>query len=96
MKDLIKVRDLELDCIREYFSKTIENRWEDFDEEWKADFPNDKPLYYSEYGDLDGDGLPNWFEMYWFGKFPFLETATAADPAADPDQDGKQRRDGHA
>ena len=60
-----------------------------FDEEWKADFPNDKPLYYSEYGDLDGDGLPNWFEMYWFGKFPFLETATAADPAADPDQDGK-------
>ena len=36
MKDLIKVRDLELDCIKEYFSKTIENRWEDFDEEWKA------------------------------------------------------------
>ena len=60
-----------------------------YDEEWKADFPNDKPLYYSEYGDVDGDGLPNWFEMYWFGKFPFMETASGADPAADPDQDGK-------
>ncbi len=59
-----------------------------FDKEWKRDFPNDKPLYYSEYGDLDSDGLPNWFEMYWFGKFPLMATATAADPAADPDRDG--------
>lgn len=60
-----------------------------FDDEWKLDFPNDKPLYYSEYGDVDGDGLPNWFEMYWFGKFPYMNTASAADPDADPDQDGK-------
>ena len=35
LKDLIKVRDLEIDCIREYFSATIENRWEDLPQEWK-------------------------------------------------------------
>ena len=36
MKDLIKVRDLELGCIKEYFSKILENKWDDFDDEWKA------------------------------------------------------------
>ena len=36
---------------------------------WQADFGAGKPLFvYSEYGDADGDGLPNWFEMYWFSK----------------------------
>lgn len=35
LKDLVKVRDLEIDCIREYFSQILENRWEDFPEEWK-------------------------------------------------------------
>jgi hypothetical protein len=35
---------------------------------WKADFGDAPPLLYSEYGDADGDGLPNWFEMYWFSK----------------------------
>jgi len=35
------------------------------------------------------DGLPNWFEMYWFGKFLDYSTATAADANADPDGDGK-------
>ncbi|MBM4030805.1 MAG: hypothetical protein FJ291_03370 [Planctomycetes bacterium] len=35
---------------------------------------------YSEYGDADRDGLPNWFEMYWFGKWGDLRTATVADP----------------
>ena len=35
---------------------------------WKADF-GDRPMFgYSEYGDADKDGLPNWFEMYWFSK----------------------------
>lgn len=35
---------------------------------WKADF-GDRPMFvYSEYGDADNDGLPNWFEMYWFTK----------------------------
>ena len=68
-----------------------------FDALWQADFPKSafpdaKKLLYSEYGDLDNDGLPNWFEMYWFGQFPNMETACAADPkadpAADPDADG--------
>lgn len=35
LRDLIKVRDLEMDCIREYFSLILENRWEDLPEEWK-------------------------------------------------------------
>ena len=35
---------------------------------WKADFGDREPWHYREYGDLDGDGLPNWFEMYWFTK----------------------------
>jgi hypothetical protein len=54
----------------------------EFTRHWKADFGDAKPLLWSEYGDLDGDGLPNWFEMYWFGKFGDLSTATVADPNA--------------
>lgn len=35
---------------------------------WQADF-GDRPMFvWSEYGDADNDGLPNWFEMYWFSK----------------------------
>lgn len=60
----------------------------DFMDEWRADFGDTSPLLYSEYGDIDGDGLPNWFEMYWFGKFPDLATGTVANPGDDPDQDG--------
>jgi hypothetical protein len=57
---------------------------------WGIDFGKGVPMFlYSEYGDADGDGLPNWFEMLWFGKFGDLKTATAADPKADPDGDGK-------
>ncbi|MBM4031800.1 MAG: hypothetical protein FJ291_08460 [Planctomycetes bacterium] len=37
----------------------------------------------------NGDGLPNWFEMYWFGKWGDLRTATVADPNADPHGTGK-------
>ncbi|HEY3325218.1 MAG TPA: endo-1,3-alpha-glucanase family glycosylhydrolase [Planctomycetota bacterium] len=35
---------------------------------WKEDFNAVPPFWYSEYGDADNDGLPNWFEMYWFSK----------------------------
>jgi hypothetical protein len=58
---------------------------------WQADFGDaaPAPILRSDYGDLDGDGLPNWFEMYWFGKFGDWTTATGADPKADPDGDGK-------
>lgn len=58
---------------------------------WKADFGDAKPvpLMKGEYADDDHDGLPNWFEMYWFGKMLDWSTDTIADPKADPDGDGK-------
>ena len=59
-----------------------------FDEEWNLDFPGVKPPRNSEMGDDDGDGLPNWFEMVYFGKFADQSTAGVADPKADPDGDG--------
>ena len=56
---------------------------------WKADF-GDAPMFkYSEYSDDDHDGLPNWYEMYFFGKWMDMSTATLADPKGDPDEDGK-------
>lgn len=58
-----------------------------FLDEWRADFGDTPPLLYSEYGDADGDGLPNWFEMYWFGRFPDMATASDAKPGDDPDGD---------
>jgi hypothetical protein len=61
----------------------------DFMMHWKADFGDAKPFIYSEYGDADHDGLPNWFEMFWFGKFNDWPTATTSKPDADPDNDGK-------
>jgi len=67
---------------------TLQAVGSNYEEEWKRDFPNAPVLRYSENGDLDSDGLPNWFEMVYFGKWPYLETATGADPAADSDGDG--------
>ncbi len=62
----------------------------EFERHWKADFGDDAPpLLRGEYADDDSDGLPNWFEMYWFGKFLDYTTATVADPDADPDGDGR-------
>jgi hypothetical protein len=61
----------------------------EFDRHWCEDF-GDVALYvYTEYADADGDGLPNWFEMLWFGKFGDMSTATVAEANADPDRDGK-------
>ena len=37
LKDLVKVRDLEIGCIREYFASTLENKWEELPKEWKDD-----------------------------------------------------------
>jgi hypothetical protein len=57
---------------------------------WAEDFGKDEPYFsYSEYGDADGDGLPNWFEMLWYGKFGSMKTATNADPNAVPLGTGK-------
>jgi len=62
----------------------------EFERHWRADFGPGEPLYLKgEYADDDGDGLPNWFEMYWFGEFLNWETATVANPNADPNRDGK-------
>ncbi len=56
------------------------------------DFGDAPPLLRGEYADDDQDGLPNWFEMYWFGKFLDWNTASIADPGADPDSDGQTNR----
>jgi hypothetical protein len=48
---------------------------------WAQWFPG-KPNWISEYGDFDGNGLPNWFERYYFGCWQ------GTDPAADSDGDG--------
>ncbi len=61
----------------------------EFERHWKADFGDEPPLIRGEYADVDDDGLPNWFEMYWFGKFLDYDTAGVADPDADPDGDGR-------
>ena len=57
--------------------------------QWKADFPETSPFFPADYGDDNGNGLPNWFEMYWFGKFLDYTTTTGVDPNADPDGDGR-------
>lgn len=35
IKDIQSVRDLEVSLIREYFAKTLENKWDELPEEWK-------------------------------------------------------------
>jgi hypothetical protein len=60
----------------------------EFEHRWKQDFADTKPDYYAENGDADNDGLPNWFEMLWFGGFGDYRKATAVDPSDDPDNDG--------
>ncbi|HEY3377304.1 MAG TPA: endo-1,3-alpha-glucanase family glycosylhydrolase [Armatimonadota bacterium] len=50
---------------------------------WKQWFPEGPAIFPSEYGDYDGNGLPNWFEHYYFGRW------TGTPPNADPDSDGK-------
>jgi len=55
----------------------------EFERHWREDFGEEEPpLLRGLYADDDGDGLPNWFEMYWFGTFLDWSTATGADPAA--------------
>jgi hypothetical protein len=61
----------------------------EFGRHWRADFGDAPHFYASEYGDTDSDGLPNWFEMYWFGRFFDWSTADVAEPDADPDGDGQ-------
>ena len=58
------------------------------EEEWAREFPKHPYFAHVENADDDRDGLPNWFEMVYFGKFPMRDTATCANPNADPDKDG--------
>ena len=37
LKDIIQVRDLEISCIKEYFSEILENKWESLPQQWKDD-----------------------------------------------------------
>src|SRR5690606_36005200 len=58
---------------------------------WTADFPERgmRGFRFAEYGDADGDGLPNWFEMLYFGRgWLDWERQTAADPDGDENGDG--------
>ncbi len=59
---------------------------------WHEDFgPDEDPtdvMLRGYYADDDGDGMPNWFEMYWFGDLADWSTATIADPNRDPSRDG--------
>ncbi len=51
LKDLKKVRELEISLIREYFSSTLENKWEDFPQEWKDNLGASSTNHYRPYLD---------------------------------------------
>lgn len=54
LKDLEKVRELEISCIREYFADAIENKWEDLPKEWKENLGASSKNHFMSYLD---DGL---------------------------------------
>ncbi len=49
LKDLEGIRELEISCIKEYFSKTIENKWEDLPEEWKENLGASSKKHFRTY-----------------------------------------------
>ena len=49
LKDIKNVRELELSCIREYFSETIENKGEDLPQEWKDNLGASSPNHFRPY-----------------------------------------------
>ncbi len=51
----------------------------EFMRHWKADFGEAEPFLYGEYADDDNDGMPNWFEMYWFTHERGFDPKPAAD-----------------
>lgn len=51
LKDVEKVRELEISCIREYFEKTIENKWEDLPKEWKDNLGASSKNHFKAYLD---------------------------------------------
>jgi len=53
LKDISKVRSLELACIREYFKNTIDNKWEDLPEEWRDGLGASSKRFFKDY--LEGE-----------------------------------------
>ncbi|HKM13323.1 MAG TPA: GNAT family N-acetyltransferase [Candidatus Methanomethylophilaceae archaeon] len=49
LKDLEKVRELEISCIKEYFAETIENKWNDLPEEWKENLGASSKKHFGAY-----------------------------------------------
>jgi aminoglycoside 6'-N-acetyltransferase I len=49
LKDLEKVRELEISCIKEYFSETIENKWEELPKEWKDNLGASSKNHFASY-----------------------------------------------
>ncbi|MCL1810675.1 MAG: GNAT family N-acetyltransferase [Methanomassiliicoccaceae archaeon] len=49
LKDIEKVRELEISCIREYFAETIENKWEDLPKEWKDNLGASSRNHFASY-----------------------------------------------
>jgi hypothetical protein len=64
LKDLEKVRDLEISCIKEYFADTIENKWEELPKEWKDNLGASSKNHFMSYLDsglsfvAEEDGAP--------------------------------------
>lgn len=51
LKDVEKVRELELSCIKEYFAKTLENKWEDLPQQWKDNLGASSKNHFKAYLD---------------------------------------------
>jgi L-amino acid N-acyltransferase YncA len=51
LKDIEKVRELELSCIKEYFAKTLENKWEELPQQWKENIGASSKNHFKAYLD---------------------------------------------
>jgi len=51
IKDIEKVRELEVSLIREYFAATLENKWEDLPQDWKDGLGASSPRHFKTYLD---------------------------------------------
>lgn len=49
LKDLTAVRELELELIREYFSETLENKWESLPQEWRDNLGASSKKFFGTY-----------------------------------------------
>ena len=76
LKDLVKVRDLEIDCIKEYFSATIENKWEELPQEWKDNL---------------GASNRKSYQLYIESGLSFVAEEDGGKPIHEPDLEGKVR-----